>query len=108
MLTASGRRSGAVYGEKSPKTRLARIYCYGNTLNIVNWINLVSDICVVHRVRRLPSMPFTPVRNSPGLLFFFFLIYLKGLCHGFLASLLTAKIYVCVAGKVRQIMTHFC
>ena len=78
MLTASGRRSGAVYGEKSPKTRLARIYCYGSTLNIVNWINFVSDICVVHRVRRLPSMPFTPVRNSPGLLFFFFLNLLKG------------------------------
>ena len=32
MPTASGRRSGAVYGEKSPKTRLALIYCYANTL----------------------------------------------------------------------------
>ena len=28
MPTASGRRSGAVYGEKLPKTRLARIYCF--------------------------------------------------------------------------------
>ena len=38
MPTALGRRSGAVYGEKSPKTRLVRIYCYGNTLYIVNLI----------------------------------------------------------------------
>ena len=41
MPTASGRRSGAVYGEKLPKTRLARIYCYGNTLqyivNLIDW-----------------------------------------------------------------------
>ena len=36
MPTALGRRSGAVYGEKSPKTRLVRIYCYSNTLYIVN------------------------------------------------------------------------
>ena len=36
MPTALGRRSGAVYGKKSPKTRLVRIYCYGNTLYIVN------------------------------------------------------------------------
>ena len=35
MPTALGRRLGAVYGEKSPKTRLARIYCYGNTLYTV-------------------------------------------------------------------------
>ena len=41
-----------------------------------------------------------------GLLFFLF--YLKGLCHGFLASLLTAKIYICAAGKARQIMAYFC
>ena len=26
-----GLRSGAVYGLKTPKTRLVRIYCYGNT-----------------------------------------------------------------------------
>ena len=39
MPTASGRRSGAVCGEKSTKTRLARIYCYGNTLYIVNLID---------------------------------------------------------------------
>ena len=38
MPTASGRRSGAVCSQKSPKTRLARIYCYGNTLYIVNLI----------------------------------------------------------------------
>ena len=38
MPTALGRRSGAVYGEKSLKTRLARIYCYGNILYIVNVI----------------------------------------------------------------------
>ena len=38
MPTALGRRSGAVYGEKSPKTRLVRIYCYGNTSYIVNLI----------------------------------------------------------------------
>ena len=37
MPTALGRRSGAVYGEKSPKTRLARIYCYGNTLYVANY-----------------------------------------------------------------------
>ena len=36
MPTALGRRSGAVYREKSPKTRVVRIYCYGNTLYIVN------------------------------------------------------------------------
>ena len=36
MLTALVRRSGAVYGEKSRKTRLARIYCYGSTLYILN------------------------------------------------------------------------
>ena len=35
---ALGRRSGAVYGEKSPKTRLVRIYYYGNALYIVNLI----------------------------------------------------------------------
>ena len=38
MPTALGWRYGAVYGEKSPKTRLVRIYCYGNTLYIVNLI----------------------------------------------------------------------
>ena len=38
MPTALGRRSGTVYGENSPKTRLALIYCYGNTLNIVIFI----------------------------------------------------------------------
>ena len=38
MPTALGRRSGAVYGEKSPKTRLVRISCYCNTLHIVNLI----------------------------------------------------------------------
>ena len=36
MPTALGWRYRAVYGEKSPKTRLVRIYCYGNTLYIVN------------------------------------------------------------------------
>ena len=36
MPTALGRRSGAADGEKSPKTRLVRIYCYDNTLYIVN------------------------------------------------------------------------
>ena len=51
MPTALGRRSGAVHGEKSPKTRLARIYCYGNTLNIVNLMTVESDVCVVHCVR---------------------------------------------------------
>ena len=108
MPTALSRRSGAVYGEKSPKTRLARIYCYGNTINIVNMIHLGSDVCVVHCIKRLPSMPLSPGSDLGGFYFFFFLIYLKGLCHGFLASLLTAKIYICVAGKVRQIMAHFC
>ena len=38
MPTALGRRSEPVYGEKSPKTRLVCIYCYGNTLYIVNLI----------------------------------------------------------------------
>ena len=32
MLTALGPRLGAFYSEKSPKTRLARIYSYGSTL----------------------------------------------------------------------------
>ena len=44
MPTPLSRRSGAVYGEKSPKTRLARIYCYGITVNIVNMIHLESDV----------------------------------------------------------------
>ena len=72
-LTALGRRSGAVYGEKSPKTRLARINCSGNTLNIVNLIRLVSDVCVVHCIRRLPSMPLSPGSNLGGVTFVFFL-----------------------------------
>ena len=45
MPSASGRRSGAVCGEKSPKTRLARIYCYGNTLYIVNLIIWQGCLC---------------------------------------------------------------
>ena len=36
MPTALGRRSAAVYGEKSRKTRLVRIYSSGNTVYIVN------------------------------------------------------------------------
>ena len=38
MPTTLGRQSGAVYGKKSQKTCLVRIYCYGNTLYIVNLI----------------------------------------------------------------------
>ena len=95
MPTALGRRSVAVHGEKPQKTRLVRIYCYGNTL-----------------YKGLPPIPFSPGSNLGGdcffffnslffnllflnllffvnLLFFFsfkyfFLINLKGLCHGFL------------------------
>ena len=32
---------------------------------------------------------------------------LKGLCHGLLAYLCTAKIYICVTGNL-QIMAYFC
>ena len=32
---------------------------------------------------------------------------LKGLCHRFLASLRTAKIFICVTGNL-QIMAYFC
>ena len=39
MPTALGRRSGAVYGENSPKTRLVHNYCDGNTLYIVNLVS---------------------------------------------------------------------
>ena len=91
MPTASGRRSWAVYGEKLPKTRLARIYCYGNTLYIVNLIAWARDVCVVHCLRRMLPMPLLPGSNLGGvclllLLFFIYLFFnfLKGLCHGFL------------------------
>ena len=97
MPTALGQRSGAVYGEKSPKTRLARIYCYGNTLYVVNLITWVSDVCVVHCIRRLFPMPLPPHSNlAEGCLFFFFQF-----------TLLKTKIYICVAGKARQIMAYF-
>ena len=33
-------------------------------------------------------------------------LILKGFCHGFSASLLTAKIYICFAGKATQIMAY--
>ena len=98
MPTASGRRSWAVYGEKLPKTRLARIYCYGNTLYIVNLIAWARDVCVVHCLRRMLPMPLLPGLNLGGvclllLLFFIYLFFnfLKGLCHGFLAK----YIYLC-------------
>ena len=82
MPTASGRRSGVVCGEKSPKTRLARIYCYGNTLYTVNFI--VWQGCLRGSMYKANASDaivpgFEPRR---GLLIFFFLIYLKGLCHG--------------------------
>ena len=62
MPTASGRRSGAVGGEKSPKTLLACFYCYGNTLYIVNLIHGQGTFA-----------------NLGGVCsFFFFLIHLRG------------------------------
>ena len=53
------------------------------------------------------ALGFEPRRNL-FFFFFFFNLLIKGLCHGFLASLLTAKIYICVAGTARQTMTYFC
>ena len=79
MPTASGRRSWAVYGEKLPKTRLARIYCYGNTLYIVNLIAWARDVCVVHCLRRMLPMLLLPGSNLGGvcllLLFFIYLFF---------------------------------
>ena len=67
MPTALGRRSGAVYGEKSPKTRLVRIYCYGSTLYVVN----------------LPAQgvmfPVSPGSNLGGDGFFFVFVFLNSL-----------------------------
>ena len=72
MPAASGRRSGAVCGEKSPKTRLARIYCYGNTLYIVNLSDWASDVCVAHCIRGMSPIPFSQGSNLGGVCFFFF------------------------------------
>ena len=55
MPTALDRRSGAVCGEKSPKTRLARIYCYGNTLYIVNLFSLCATCLRGRGVARIFS-----------------------------------------------------
>ena len=71
MPTALGRRSGAVYGDKWPKTRLVRIYCYGNTLYIVNLITWLA-MRVAHCIKRLPPIPFSPGSNLSGDCFFFF------------------------------------
>ena len=71
MPTALGRRSGAVYGEKSPKTRLARIYCYGCKFD-----SLVSDVCVVHCIRGLPPVALSRGSNFGGEGFFFFIFFL--------------------------------
>ena len=76
MSTALGRRSGAVYGEKSPKTSFAPIYCYGNTLNIVNLIDSISVVCVVHCIRRMPPVPLLRVRFPAGFFNYFILFYL--------------------------------
>ena len=51
---ALGRRSGAVYGEILPKTRLARIYFYGHTLQIV-WFQKKSK-----------PTPWKVIENSKG------------------------------------------
>ena len=48
MLTALGRRFGAFYSEKSPKTRSARIKCYGNTLYIKNSTFRLGVSCVAY------------------------------------------------------------
>ena len=108
MPTTLGQRSGAVYREKSQKhawlvftvmVTLLIIYCK------FDW--LISNVCVLHCLRRLPPMPLAPGSNLGGVCFLFLKIYLKGLCHGLLASLLTAKISICFAGKARQIMAYF-
>ena len=95
MSTASGRRSGAVYGEKLPKTRLARIYCYGDTLYTVN-LNVWQGMFA------WSITPGFEPRRSLLFFFFFFLIFLRALSRIF------CKIYICVAGKARQIMAYFC
>ena len=51
MQTASGRRSGAVCGEKSPKTRLARTECYHNsrlTVMVTLYIDLGPIQTLLH------------------------------------------------------------
>ena len=75
MPTALGRRSGAVYGEKSPKTRFALIYCYGIPLNIVNLIVSISVVCVVHCIRRMPPVPLLLVRIPARFAFLLLLLF---------------------------------
>ena len=57
------------FGPKLRKiTRLARIFCYGNTLYIEN---LIGDVCVVHCIRRMPPMACSGFESRRGLLFFY-------------------------------------
>ena len=87
MPTALGRRYGAVYGEKSPKTRLVRIYCYGNTLYIVIWA--LDNRCLRGSLFKAIASDtifprFEPPRGLLCLFFFlnslFFLIYFFFIC----------------------------
>ena len=70
MPTASGRRSGAVCGEKSPKLRLARIYCYGNAL----YIETLDKGCLRGSLYKVNVLNFNSpsFRTPAGSAFFFF------------------------------------
>ena len=65
MPTALGRRSGAVYGEKSPKHAWL-VFTVMVTLYI-----LQIDVCVAHCIRRLLSTLLPPGSNLAGVCFFF-------------------------------------
>ena len=67
MPTALGRRSGAVYGKKSPKTHLVRMYC--------KFDHLISNVCVAHCIRRPAPILFSPGSNLGGTAFFFLIFF---------------------------------
>ena len=80
MPAALGRSSGAVYGEKLPKTHLACIYCYGNTLYVVNLVDVIA-----------PGV--NPWRTL--LFLFFFYNLLKGALSLIFGISFSQNIYLC-------------
>ena len=108
MPTASGQRSGAVCGEKSPKTRSARIYCYGNTLYIVNLIDWGKGCLRGSLFKANASDAVAPGFQPRRGLHFFFLIHLRGSVTDFWHLFEQPKIYIRVARKAREIKAHFC